>query len=186
MGFMTMGRQGGRSGVMIGVKCIFEALPPLKAGVFGQYQQLLSVQCCQAPKVKVQALKMHFTPIITPDRPPCRPIVMEPIVKSCGVCCEPVRDGIVLCQACPIAYHANCQKEWLSRRRHLMAPKCLYCFSPLHDEGLDAKLNVSDIYIHANSVDVSSLDRLKQLLPGVLDHIIRRPKRCPKDEVRAH
>merc|ERR1712032_1273741 len=84
-----------------------------------------------------------------------------------------------------MAYHAKCQREWLSRRRHLMAPKCLYCFSPLrHDEDLNKMVNVEDVYIHSNCLDASKLDSLKQHLPGVLDHIVRRPKREPKDGMR--
>lgn len=188
-------------------KC--EVIPAPDVAALGQYQQLLAMQCCNAPMVKVTTLKMHFTPELEPlsnDRlqrilstsvepvkggssilqsvgpPPPPP---QPPVKACSICFEEVKDA-VKCRECPVVYHAKCQREWLSRRRHLMAPKCLYCFGPLtHDEDLNNLLDVHDVYIHANSLDSASLDELKKALPGLQDHIVRLPKRDPKKDARS-
>jgi len=169
-----------------------QPFPPLRnlGQHLGKYRQLLAVECCQDPKVKVTALRMHFAPNLDQIRPtnlvielPC-PAVVRPEPKVCGVCCEPIEEDKVSCRDCPMAYHAECQRAWLARRRHLMAPKCLYCFSPLTSERLDTLMDVNDVYIHANSLNAESLESLRCLLPGVRDHLVRRPKSNPKDAVR--
>lgn len=176
-----------------------QELPALDTNQVGQYQQLLTVQCCDKPQVKVQTLKMHFTPTPAQANDQILPkvfnhlMVLEEIPlpppaslqKTCGVCCEPITGTLVSCSECPIAYHAHCQKQWLARNRRLMAPKCLYCFSPLGDEHLADMVNVEDVYIHANSLSKESLEGLTDLLPGAQDCIIRRPKQDPKKSAPA-
>lgn len=154
-----------------------DIVPPPVSGLIGYYQSLLAMPCCANPRVKVTSLKMHFTPepshcLIA--KPPTLQMITP---KACGVCFGLVDDHeLVQCQDCPTAYHAKCQKDWLSRRRKLMAPKCLYCFSPLSCMKLEAMVDVEDVYIHANSHDVTSLEWLVSFLPSAQDYLVRKPK----------